>query len=62
MSEKGKKVDDGNGAVFMRVLVRCHCGIVWWALQPAKGGPLVIFRWPGDWMSGPLADKQRRAA
>jgi hypothetical protein len=28
---------------------RCSCGRPYWALQPKRGGPLVLFPWPGDW-------------
>lgn len=29
-------------------LVRCKCGITWWALRPQRTGPLVAFKWPGN--------------
>lgn len=28
-------------------LVRCSCGVMYWALQPKRGGPLVAYPWPG---------------
>jgi len=28
-------------------LMRCTCGKMFWALQPHRGGPLVLFEWPG---------------
>ena len=29
-------------------VVRCVCGKMFWALQPARGGALVVFPWPGN--------------
>lgn len=26
---------------------RCECGKAYWALQPARGGELMAFPWPG---------------
>lgn len=28
-------------------LLRCVCGRAYWALQPHRGGPLVLVPWPG---------------
>lgn len=28
-------------------LLRCTCGRFFWALQPLRGGPLVLRPWPG---------------
>ena len=28
-------------------LVRCRCGIFYWALQPKRQGPFALFKWPG---------------
>lgn len=32
-------------------MIRCSCGKMFWALQPQRGGPLIFFRWPGNWRS-----------
>jgi hypothetical protein len=42
-------------------LVRCHCGHTWWALRPERSGPLVLFRWPGNWRSGDLTQRREGA-
>lgn len=28
-------------------LMRCNCGRMHWALQPQRGGPLLLYPWPG---------------
>jgi hypothetical protein len=37
-------------------VMRCACGHFSWALQPQRGGPLVLFPHPGFWA------KEERAA
>lgn len=27
---------------------RCGCGRFFWALEPKRGGPLVLYAWAGD--------------
>jgi hypothetical protein len=39
----------GGAYVVHYGIVRCSCGLWYWALQPHRGGPLVCFPWPGDW-------------
>ena len=29
-------------------LLLCRCQKMYWALQPERGGPLVLFPWPGQ--------------
>jgi hypothetical protein len=30
-------------------ILRCSCGRWHWALRPRRGGPLLLFPWPGPW-------------
>jgi hypothetical protein len=40
-----------NGTVRLRhyELVRCECGLVYWALRPKRNGAMKLFPWPGDY-------------
>jgi hypothetical protein len=40
-------------------IMRCECGRFHWALQPKRGGPLVMFAYPGDArLMNPAAEKE----
>ncbi len=57
----GKKV----GCQFAHYdVVECFCGKQYWTLQPHRGGKLVAFPWPGNFLhpSSPGFDATRKAA